>query len=478
MSEIPLKGEPAGVTGGIGRAELAPLEEPPVLVARPRVGVVLAAGRSERLSRITGGGSKALVRLGGLSLVERAVRTLLNAGLQQVLVVVGHHAGPVVAVVNRLAPGKVRAVYADDWEAGNGASLAAAATLVSEEQFFVVVTADHVFAEGALDALVRAGEPAVLIDQAPERDAWDEGTRVRLSGGRAVAFDKGLQEQAIDCGAFVFPAGIFEAQRRAAAAGDPSLSGAVTRFAADHPLAVVLLPAGSWWQDVDTPEDLGLARIRLRRSLIKEADGPVSRYLNRPISSSISMAVAPLRLSPDLVSVIAFLFGVVAAGLLATGYGIAGGVLVHLASVLDGCDGEVARLQLRASPRGALLDGVLDRAADAAILAGLGLWANGDTSQPGLALGLAVAATFGAMLSMASKDRIALLGLTPAPERALGWLLGGRDGRLLLITIGALFGRPMLTLGVVAATSMLSLLLRVYLVRRLVRTPASRGRPV
>jgi hypothetical protein len=56
---------------------------------------------------------------------------------------------------------------------------------------------------------------------------------------------------------------------------------------------------------------------------------------------------------------------------------------------------------------------------------GLGLWANGDTSQPGLALGLAVAATFGAMLSMASKDRIALLGLTPAPERALGWLLGG-----------------------------------------------------
>ncbi|MGH2750319.1 MAG: hypothetical protein ACRDK3_05525, partial [Actinomycetota bacterium] len=68
MSEIPSKGEPAGVTGGIGRAELAPLEEPPVLVARPRVGVVLAAGRSERLSRITGGGSKALVRLGGLSL--------------------------------------------------------------------------------------------------------------------------------------------------------------------------------------------------------------------------------------------------------------------------------------------------------------------------------------------------------------------------------------------------------------------------
>ena len=34
------------------------------------VGVVLAAGRSERIRSITGGGSKALLRLGGLSLVE------------------------------------------------------------------------------------------------------------------------------------------------------------------------------------------------------------------------------------------------------------------------------------------------------------------------------------------------------------------------------------------------------------------------
>ncbi len=31
--------------------------------------------------------------------------------------------------------------------------------------------------------------------------------------------------------------------------------------------------------------------------------------------------------------------------------------------------------QLRGEPRGALLDGVLDRVADAAILAGLGVWA-------------------------------------------------------------------------------------------------------
>src|SRR5207247_6550712 len=87
----------------------------------PRIGVVLAAGRSERLRAVTGGGSKALVQLGGLKLVERAVRGLLDTGIGDVLVVVGYHAGPVGAVVSRLSPGRVHAVLATEWELGNGA---------------------------------------------------------------------------------------------------------------------------------------------------------------------------------------------------------------------------------------------------------------------------------------------------------------------------------------------------------------------
>jgi hypothetical protein len=36
---------------------------------------------------------------------------------------------------------------------------------------------------------------------------------------------------------------------------------------------------------------------------------------------------------------------------------------------------------------------------------------------------------------MATKDRIAALKLPRAPERRLGFLLGGRDGRLLPVTV-------------------------------------------
>jgi hypothetical protein len=111
--------------------------------------------------------------------------------------------------------------------------------------------------------------------------------------GAVVAFGKHLEEPAIDCGAFLLPLEVFGRQRQAAAEGDHSLAGAVTRLAQTRPLRVVELPAGCWWQDVDTPEDVQAARVALRRSLGKDADGPVSRLLNRPLSTRLSMVLTP-----------------------------------------------------------------------------------------------------------------------------------------------------------------------------------------
>lgn len=436
---------------------------------RPRVGVILAAGRSSRLADVTGHGSKALLRLGGPSLLERAIRRLLAEGMEQVVVVVGYQAGPVAAVARRAAPGRVHIVFAERWELGNGASLAAAEPYVAEEHVFLLVTADHLFGEGALEPLVHIGRPAVLVDHAPEADAWAEGTRVRMREERAVAFSKELGDPSIDCGAFVLPRGIFDAHRRAFARGDASLSGAVTELARTQPLAAVPLPPGAWWQDVDTPEDLRRAKRLLRRSLTKETDGPISRYLNRPISSRISMALAHLPIHPDVVSLFACLLGLAGAWALWAGRGILGAVLVTLASILDGMDGEIARLQVRTSPGGALLDGVLDRLADAAILAGLAAWAIAEGTEPAAAVVLATAATSGSMLSMATKDRIAALGIPPAPERWIGFVMGGRDARLLEISVCAVLGRPELALAIVTATSFLSLAVRLLLTRATLR---------
>jgi CDP-L-myo-inositol myo-inositolphosphotransferase len=400
-------------------------------------------------------------------LIERAIRTLLTNGLERIVVVVGHEGDAMAAAALRVAPDRVEVVRATDWEKGNGASLAAAEEALRGEQRFVLVCSDHVFSPGALEKLIRAGGPAVLVDPSPDSAAWSEGTRVRVDGKRALAFSKDLQDPAIDCGAFLLTPAVFSSQRRAAAEGDNSLAGAITGLASTVPLKAESLPEGSWWQDIDTPDDLRAARRLLRRSLTKSSDGPVSRYLNRPISTRLSMALAPLRPSPNLLSFVAFVIGVLAACLLAAERPLIGGILVHLHSVLDGVDGESARLQLRTNPRGATLDNVLDRTVDAAIVSGLGWWVAYNWFNPRTILLLGAIGAAWALLAQAGKERSTVLGLPPPTERLLGYLLGGRDGRLFLVTAWAVLGHPMVALVAFSVAWVASVIIRVFLVRRL-----------
>src|SRR5205814_6886033 len=136
------------------------------------------------------------------------------------------------------------------------------------------------------------------------------------------------------------PREVFAAGRRAAAEGDHSLAGAVTRVAETTRVRAVPLPPGSWWQDVDTPEDLRRAKTLIRRSLAKSTDGPVSRYLNRPISTRITMALGRFLISPNLLTGVILLVGVWAGWSLSASRAVVGGLLTQAVSMLDGVDGE------------------------------------------------------------------------------------------------------------------------------------------
>ncbi len=430
---------------------------------RPRTAVVLAAGNSERLRTVTGGGSKLLLRIGGLPLIERTVRMAIRIGMDRIVVVAGHDAEQIANAAERAGSGRVVVVRAPDWEPGNGSSLAAAAAVVGEEPMFLLLTADHVLDEAALRALLEADGPAALVDPNPDTAVLAEGTRAVLRGGRIVAFGKSRESGLVDCGAFCVPPAVFACQVEAAAGGDFGLAGALTRLAIREPVRAVPMPMGSRWQDVDTVDDLSRAHAILRRSLGKPTDGPVSRWLNRPLSTRLTMLLASFRPSPNLVTWLGCGLGLFAAALLAAGQGVMGGVLAQTTSIVDGVDGELARLQLQATRRGALLDGVLDRLVDAAIITGLGIWALSASPSAALTVALVGAAITAALLSMATKDRIASLGLRPAPEHRLSYLLGGRDGRLLLVAILAVIGKPEAALAAVALTSGLGAMLRVVL---------------
>ncbi len=179
-------------------------------------------------------------------------------------------------------------------------------------------------------------------------------------------------------------------------------------------------------------------------------DGPVSRYLNRRFSVPIARALARTPATPNQISAAALLVAAAAAALLAAGRNIEGALLIQASSIIDGVDGDLARAKGMASRFGGLFDAVLDRYADALIVAGMAWYAykHEDWPQPLLA---GFAAVVGFLLVSYSRARLETEGGLGVASNLLG--IASRDVRLLALAIGALFGQCWWTLVVVGAFS-------------------------
>jgi uncharacterized protein (TIRG00374 family) len=118
----------------------------------------------------------------------------------------------------------------------------------------------------------------------------------------------------------------------------------------------------SLWQQVLTPEDRTAAEAKLDSWLVKPTDGVFAR-MNRRISVPISRQLIKFPITPNMVSLFTLGVGVASAAFFACGgywNVLAGAVLSVWASILDGCDGEVARLKLLESDFGCWLETVCD----------------------------------------------------------------------------------------------------------------------
>jgi phosphatidylglycerophosphate synthase len=122
------------------------------------------------------------------------------------------------------------------------------------------------------------------------------------------------------------------------------------------------LVAEDSWQKISMPQDLIVAEQKLNRWLVKPTDGVFAR-MNRRISIPISRQLIKFPITPNMVS--GFTLGVslmAGASYALGGYWntLLGAVLSVWASILDGCDGEVARLKLQATDFGCWLETACD----------------------------------------------------------------------------------------------------------------------
>jgi phosphatidylglycerophosphate synthase len=105
--------------------------------------------------------------------------------------------------------------------------------------------------------------------------------------------------------------------------------------------------------------------------------GLVARYLNKPVSFRITRyLLCQLPVTPNQVTLGAAVIGLCGCALIASGayLGMVFGLLLaHIQSILDGCDGELARVRFQQSALGEWLDTVVDDALNLAIIAAVGV---------------------------------------------------------------------------------------------------------
>jgi phosphatidylglycerophosphate synthase len=120
------------------------------------------------------------------------------------------------------------------------------------------------------------------------------------------------------------------------------------------------------------------------------------------------------------------------------------GILVFIAGLLDGVDGEVARQTNQASLRGGFLDSMLDRIADVIVLLPF-LWLSNPFPQWGPSWWWVIAAVMGVILVSYARSRAQAAGVT---DTDVG--LAARSERLFILVVTScitVFYPPALYLG-------------------------------
>ena len=376
----------------------------------------------------------ALTRVGGMTLFQRTLCALQRGGISQVRILVGKEEQALRSRIHgdhRIRMGlrwfPVREYppwHSLTWE-----------TVTGEIKGACLILGCHAVFPPSLIASLREegreGKAIVTVGQPGER-GWDANPGLRWcvshprdervsrvvfadhdpSDPESMAGDvKGLAS-AVDL--VVVPVRFFGTSGTgslSATGGKGPIRLALERAAAEGAVRVLSASAHGY-QDTRKPDGPRNAERMLfhgLQSVQGTMDGVMDRYVNRKLSMLFSRLFLRLRCSPNVITALSLMVGLLGAACFAMGsywQGIVGAVLFQFAVILDCCDGEVARLTFAESRFGQTLDIVADNVVHMAIFAGIA-W--GAYQQEGLWQASPIPLIVGAMAIVA--NGVALWGV-------------------------------------------------------------------
>lgn len=353
-------------------------------------------------------------RLAGLTLLERAQLTLRHFGATQVVVIVEE--GEALQALQAEHPSMDAFLTRAQWEA---------MVALDPGPRWLLGRADHVYDKrwkGVVEGMRRAGHTGVVSSRWGSSALWMHD-------------------------------------------GEQILSGAISSESPSH----MSSPACFDIHVTDAPS-ARKAEDALWNSCRKDLDGLISRNLNRHLSLFISRRLVNLPIKPNHISVFCIFLGLMS-GFFAlqgdyTGV-LLGALFLKANSVIDGVDGELARVKWEYSKAGELLDSVGDNVANFSFFGALtyATYYSGDVffGQLGMACLAMWVSYIGFLYAQLFKLKRGdvLMVRQNVDEVATGWLkqlvhllrtvILRRDGYVFVILLLALLGTHKVLIGVMCA---------------------------
>lgn len=260
-------------------AELPTTSEwtPAEIMTDPTTAVVLAAGEGRRLRPLTQYQPKPMLPVANRPIIEYVVDALLEAGMTDIVVVVGHQRQRLQDHLMQRYPEVELSYVRQHNQLGSGDALRQAAADISGS--FVVVNGDNIIdaqmVRGSLDRY-RQGDVTATVAVGRSQRASDYGAVCIENGRVTTILERHCDDEQgrINVGVYVFDDDIFSAlDRTAMRSGELSLTDAIPRLSGR---VVPAVPNGVWF-DPAYPWDLLTITERLQSAHPELVAGPQDR---------------------------------------------------------------------------------------------------------------------------------------------------------------------------------------------------------
>lgn len=234
-------------------------------------GVILAAGDGTRLAPLTNHRPKPLVSVLGRPLIEYTIKSFVQAGIRELIVVVGYRGDMIAREIGDGSRYGLKVSYAPNphYKGGNGTSIYAARPLLTDEAF-VLAMADHMITAFLLRRLLGKGDidDTLCVDRSAKAPPQvKDATKVWVSDlGLITRIGKDLERwNAIDTGVFLFTPRVFPIVTDLMQEQDErcSVTDAVRKLIDQKGMRACDV-SGAFWMDVDTVADLRYVERLLR----------------------------------------------------------------------------------------------------------------------------------------------------------------------------------------------------------------------